>query len=171
MKIDDYGRASFETNELFDLLYVSGNLDDIFVDHSAEMNRFNSLCKINDKGKYALHPLPLLDHSPEEEHKRRRASWMMDDKWREFDVRSYVLSLCKNEAEIQRVLQEMTLFEERDMTMVLRLMVMLVKHFRENNVIFGIGRGSSVASFVLFKIGVHKIDSLRYNLDIGEFLR
>ena len=41
----------------------------------------------------------------------------------------------------------------------------------QNQVIWGVGRGSSVASFVLYKLGVHKIDSLYYNLDVHEFLR
>ena len=40
-----------------------------------------------------------------------------------------------------------------------------------NRIIWGVGRGSSVASFVLYKLGVHRIDSLHYNLDPGEFLR
>ena len=42
---------------------------------------------------------------------------------------------------------------------------------KQNHIIWGVGRGSSVASYVLYKLGVHRIDSLYYNLDIGEFLR
>jgi DNA polymerase III alpha subunit len=37
--------------------------------------------------------------------------------------------------------------------------------------VWGVGRGSSVASYVLFLIGVHRIDSMKYNLDYKEFLR
>ena len=35
----------------------------------------------------------------------------------------------------------------------------------------GVGRGSSVASYILYLIGVHRIDSIKYNLDWKEFLR
>jgi hypothetical protein len=42
---------------------------------------------------------------------------------------------------------------------------------RENKIVWGVGRGSSVASYVLFLIGVHKINSIKYNLDINEFLK
>jgi DNA polymerase III alpha subunit len=42
---------------------------------------------------------------------------------------------------------------------------------RKENIVWGVGRGSSVASYVLYLIGVHKIDSLYYNLDVEEFLR
>jgi len=42
---------------------------------------------------------------------------------------------------------------------------------QENKVIWGVGRGSSVASYVLYLIGVHRVNSMYYNLDVGEFLR
>jgi DNA polymerase III alpha subunit len=42
---------------------------------------------------------------------------------------------------------------------------------RANNIVWGVGRGSSVASYVLFLIGIHKVDSLYYDLPIEEFLR
>jgi DNA polymerase III alpha subunit len=41
----------------------------------------------------------------------------------------------------------------------------------ENHVIWGVGRGSSVASYVLYLLGVHRIDSMFYDLDVSEFLR
>jgi DNA polymerase III alpha subunit len=42
---------------------------------------------------------------------------------------------------------------------------------RKHNIVWGVGRGSSVASYVLYLIGVHKINSMYYDLDIEEFLR
>ncbi len=42
---------------------------------------------------------------------------------------------------------------------------------RDNEVIWGVGRGSSVASYVLYLIGIHKVDSMYYDLPINEFLR
>jgi DNA polymerase III alpha subunit len=42
---------------------------------------------------------------------------------------------------------------------------------RKNKIVWGVGRGSSVASYVLFLIGIHKVNSLKYNLDIKEFLK
>ena len=57
------------------------------------------------------------------------------------------------------------------MNNLLRYMIYLVDFMRENDIVWGVGRGSSVASYVLYLIGVHKIDSLYYDLDIAEFLR
>jgi len=34
-----------------------------------------------------------------------------------------------------------------------------------------VGRGSSVASYCLYLLGVHKINSLKFDLDIKEFLK
>jgi len=47
----------------------------------------------------------------------------------------------------------------------------LVDVMKENHVIWGVGRGSSVASYVLYLLGVHRIDSIYYELDPAEFLR
>jgi DNA polymerase III alpha subunit len=54
---------------------------------------------------------------------------------------------------------------------LLRFLVYIVDVMREQDIVWGVGRGSSVASYVLYLIGVHKIDSLYYDLDIAEFLR
>ena len=47
----------------------------------------------------------------------------------------------------------------------------MIDTFRKNDIVWGVGRGSSVASYVLFLIGVHKTDSMLYELDVTEFLR
>ena len=54
---------------------------------------------------------------------------------------------------------------------VLRFLVYFTDTLRDKNIVWGVGRGSSVASYVLYLIGVHRINSIRYNLDITEFLK
>ena len=95
----------------------------------------------------------------------------MPQQYQELDIAEYVLGLCQTDAELQRVGQELLMYQERDLFNLLRYLKYLVDVMRDNNVIWGVGRGSSVASFVLYKMGVHRIDSLHYNLDINEFLR
>ena len=63
------------------------------------------------------------------------------------------------------------MFQERDLFNLLRYLKYLVDTMTENRLIWGVGRGSSVASFVLYKLGVHRINSLHYELDPAEFLR
>jgi len=54
---------------------------------------------------------------------------------------------------------------------LLRWLKYFVDYCRDNKILWGVGRGSSVASYVLYLIGVHKIDPLKYNLDWQDFLR
>ena len=70
-----------------------------------------------------------------------------------------------------RLVQELELYHEHKMIPVLRMMKYIVDTLRENNVVWGVGRGSSVASYVLYLLGVHKIDSIKYNIPIEEFFK
>jgi DNA polymerase III alpha subunit len=67
--------------------------------------------------------------------------------------------------------QELLLYQERGLFDLLRYLKYLVDVMRGNHVIWGVGRGSSVASYVLYLLGVHRIDSMFYDLDVREFLR
>jgi DNA polymerase III alpha subunit len=70
-----------------------------------------------------------------------------------------------------RVEQELRLFNKHNMIPVLNAMKYIVDTLRANNIVWGVGRGSSVASYVLHIIGVHKIDSVKYNIPIEEFFK
>jgi DNA polymerase III alpha subunit len=81
------------------------------------------------------------------------------------------LDQCTNEAELQRAGEELILFQERNMFVLLQYLKYLVDTMRKHNIVWGVGRGSSVASFVLFLLGVHRINSLYYDLSIDEFIK
>jgi DNA polymerase III alpha subunit len=97
-------------------------------------------------------------------------SWKMPDEYKNFDIVSWVVMQCKTEHELQRVAEELLLYSELGAIDLLRYLKYLVDFFKEHDIIYGIGRGSSVASYVLYLIGVHRIDSLYYDLPISEFL-
>mgnify|MGYP003334310656 CR=1 FL=1 len=98
-------------------------------------------------------------------------NWHMPEEYKQLDIAEYILTQCTTEEELQRVGQELLLFQERDAFDLLRYMKYLVDTLRKNNVVWGVGRGSSVASYVLYLLGVHRIDSMFYDLDPHEFLR
>jgi len=66
---------------------------------------------------------------------------------------------------------ELQEFQDRGMMPLLNFLLYMVDTMRENNIVWGVGRGSSVASYVLYLIGVHRINSMKYNLDYKEFFR
>ena len=170
MKYDQYGQTYTTSNELCDLLYKNPDLDlSLFqVEDSLEYNR--SVAELHAE-------LELLDSyhdinmSVEEFDSMLQRNWRMPDEYKNMDIAEYVLGLCREEHEFQRVGQELLMYQERDLFDLLRYLKYLVDTLRKNDLVWGVGRGSSVASYVLFLLGVHKIDSLYYNLDIGEFLK
>ena len=170
MKYDQYGQTYTTSNELCDLLYKNPALDiSLFqVEDSLEYNR--SVAELHAE-------LDLLDsyhnisQTVEEFDSILQRNWRMPKEYKELDIAAYVLGLCKEEHELQRVGEELILYQERNLFDLLRYLKYLIDTLRKNNIVWGVGRGSSVASYVLFLIGVHKIDSLYYNLNIDEFLK
>jgi DNA polymerase III alpha subunit len=170
MKYDQYGQAYTDSNELCNLLYKDPKLDisRFQVEDSLEYNR--SVAELHAE-------LDLLDsyheinQTVEEFDKKLQQNWHMPKEYKELDIAAYVLGLCKEEHELQRVGEELILYQERNLFDLLRYLKYLIDTLRKNNIVWGVGRGSSVASYILFLIGVHKIDSLYYNLDIEEFLK
>jgi DNA polymerase III alpha subunit len=170
MRYDQYGQAYTDSNELCNLLYKDPKLDiSLFqVEDSIEYNR--SVAELHAE-------LDLLDSyhninmSIEEFDRVLQTNWRMPQEYKVLDIAKYLLDLCRTDAELQRVGNELLLYQERDLFDLLRYLKYLVDTLRKNNVVWGVGRGSSVASYVLFLIGVHRIDSLYYDLNIEEFLK
>jgi DNA polymerase-3 subunit alpha len=101
----------------------------------------------------------------------QQMNWYMPDSYKTMDIAAHVLDLCESDAELQRCGEELLMYQERGLMDLLKYLRYLVDVMRENHVIWGVGRGSSVASFVLYKLGVHRINSLYYELGPTEFLR
>ena len=171
MKTDELGIPRFTNRDLIDMIY-SGHVDKCHVvlcDPSDDIEKFNAAMReqyLPELTKY----IPL-DVDQKTFDGVCQGEWFMPDEYKQLTIQNYVLNKCKTDKEIERVSEELKAFRERDMFNLLRYMVYLVDFMRENNIVWGVGRGSSVASYVLYLIGVHRIDSIKYNLDWREFLR
>lgn len=102
---------------------------------------------------------------------KNQNNWHMPESYKNMDIAKFVLEQCTNDAELQRAGQELLLFQERNMFDLLRYLKYLVDTMRDNNIVWGVGRGSSVSSFILYLIGIHKINSLYYDLPLEEFIK
>lgn len=100
-----------------------------------------------------------------------QSNWYMPEEYKSMDIAKWVLDQCVEDYELQRVGQELLLYQEKDLFPLLCYCKYLVDTMRKHNVIWGVGRGSSVSSYVLYLIGVHRINSLHYDLSIDEFLK
>jgi len=172
MQINKFGAVSVTEQEAFDALY-SGKIKDfsnLYLDQSIT-EQFNQAQKLNKDDFNKIQEFFTTDHDLTQFDKKFQDQWFMPEDYKRFDIVNYLLNSCKNQIETDRVLEELELFVQHDMINVLNYLKYLVDVMRENNIVWGVGRGSSVASYCLYLIGIHRIDSIRYNLDIREFLK
>jgi DNA polymerase III alpha subunit len=172
MKTDHLGQMIFSEDDCVNMLMrgqsmpVNGMLVDATVDLETAaliLDQVPTFVQYNEMAMQAV-TVEEFDH-------QNQGQWLMPDHYKNLDIAEYVLSLCDSEAALQRVGEELLLYQSRDLFDLLRYLKFLVDLMQENNLIWGVGRGSSVASYVLYLLKVHRIDSLHYNLDIAEFLR
>ena len=113
-----------------------------------------------------------------------RFDWNIPEEYKTLDVEEYVHEKLDDElfrkgrgkmalasTEFHRVIAELALYERLQLFNVLRVLIYIINTLHASNVIWSVGRGSSVSSYVLYLIGVHDVDSIEYGLDIEEFLR
>jgi DNA polymerase III alpha subunit len=169
MRLDKFGNPIFNSADIFKFLYQGKltNLKDITVDYGEDIDQLEQVAgfsfqRFNDQ---------LDSISIEDFDAALQSDWFMPEEYKDFDVEEWCLNRCTTQQQKDRVLDEMGAYLERGMIPLLQWTKHFVDTCNENGIVWGVGRGSSVASFVLFLLGVHQIDSVKYNLDWQEFLR
>ncbi len=171
MITDRYGRVSLTEQEAFEGLYTGKlkSLSGVSID--GNLDQYNTARRTNADKIPELEPQENLeDVSIELFDESNQCNWFMPDDYCP-NLVEMLYGMCTTEEETNRVSQELELFIQHGMFDLLFYLKYLVDTMRENNIVWGVGRGSSVASYVLYLIGVHKINSIKYNLDIHEFLK
>ena len=173
MKTNKFGEMIFDEADLCGQI-MTGNpiweINDITVDPGISLEKLIST--LEDPGSILTWTFPEdSDISILEFDHIRQSRWFMPDEYKNMDIAEFVLGLCTTQEQLQRVGEELILFQEKNLFDLLKYLKYLVDLMRENQIIWGVGRGSSVASYVLYLLGVHRVDSMFYDLDIREFLR
>lgn len=172
MHINKYGEVFLNLEEVFENLYSGKikNFQNIVLDN-AVVDQFNNAVDANkdDFGRLATYRPPTEDVDLFDE--ANQCTWFMPDEYITSNLVDELYNKCTTQDQKNRVDQELELFIQHGMFDMLFYLKYLVDTMRANNIVWGVGRGSSVASYVLFLMGVHKIDSLKFNLDIHEFLK
>lgn len=155
--------TSIAETDLVELLY-QGKTGPLTV--PAELlDVYNAGCR--ELGQELIFKATALPESPEEAIKQ----WNIPAEYVEMDLDVYFANKINTIEEAMRVAEELALFRERGLEPMLRFMIYLVKVMEDNKIIWGVGRGSSVSSFLLFLVGLHQVNPIKYNLDIKEFIR
>ena len=175
MKLDKLGEPIFSSIDLIKEIY-QGNFDKIpLIKMDPSDEDYQKYLLFIDKNQLNEWPLPEpfieTNKSVTAFDQENQSQWFMPDEYINFNIVEHLYSLCKTDQEVDRVSEELELFVKHDMIDILKYLRYLIDIMRENNILWGVGRGSSVASYCLYLLGVHKIDSLKYDLDIREFLK
>lgn len=169
MRLDQYKNPIFNSQDVFKLIYQNklDKLEDVFVDFDSEIDSL-----VNISGLKLTCP-PAETISLNEFDHEAKSQWFMPETYKNIDIDSYILSRIdmSNQAEVTRIVEELQEFKKRDMYQLLQWLIYFVDTCTEKNIVWGVGRGSSVSSYVLYLIGVHKIDSIKFNLPWTDFLR
>lgn len=169
MIIDKYGRQIYTEKDLCSIYLANPEISikNMLISENITFDNQLDLANIPN----LIHHIFDEKISIEEFDDNCQNNYFIPDEYKDFDIAKFVLDQCQSDAELQRAGAELLIYQERDMFMLLRYLKYLVDTMRANNIVWGVGRGSSVSSFVLFLIGVHKINSLYYDLPIEEFLK
>lgn len=169
IKILDNGLVLVNYESIPDLLLSGIPLSNFYVEKNERTLKENNKTKefvfgdINSYYKFypddvLLNPTPGIN------------DWLIPEEYLTMDIEGYILSLANNMDEITRINYELEIFKKRDLLVFLRISKYLIDIFNYKDIVYGVGRGSSVASFILYKIGIHRINSLEYDIDFSEFL-
>lgn len=171
MIIDDLGNPVYSTEDIIEMIYQDrlDLLDKIDSDpENEEVLEYNRISNILEIDPIKLYQKAQIDR--DQFDKTNSNKWFMPEKYKSIDIEGFLVNQCPKE-HYQRLIDELKEYRERNMLDLLRWLKYFVDTCRSNDIVWGVGRGSSVASYVLFLIGVHKIDSIKYKLDWREFLR
>jgi|TARA_B110000444_G_scaffold55647_1_gene51886 DNA polymerase III alpha subunit len=152
-----FGEIVYNIEDVVDLMMSEQNVSGITVDDTVKLDN--------------VMPETDVSLSVDEYDLMNQHNWLMPEEYKQIDIAQHVIDCCKTDAEIQRAGEELLMFQQRNLFNLLKYLRYLVDTMKTNNIIWGVGRGSSVASYVLYLLGVHRVDSMYYDLDPKEFLR
>lgn len=170
MRLDKYKNPIFSEQDLFDALY-SGHqfsVDDTMLveERTSDILNLETAIGFNFLEPYKTH-FEVADYDM-----ACQSIWNMPDEYRAMDIEQWVRDQGPPwDPNFTRIEEELAAYKARDMLDLLRWLKYFVDTCSKEQVLWGLGRGSSVASYVLYLIGVHNIDPIKYNLDWQEFLR
>ena len=163
------GDSSYSANNIYPAILSSKH--QVFVDNiTKDIEQYNKLVDPSKqiKVKNSCRTLSL--------------DWTIPQQYKELNVRDYVIDRLGDELNsnnwskeevlnrANRVAKELKLYENYNFIGILQVLIYIINTLNHNSVVWGVGRGSSVSSYVLYLIGVHDVDSVKYNLDIKDFL-
>jgi DNA polymerase III alpha subunit len=164
--VDSFGRILFKVDDLPYYIKKGYDVSRFLIEDSVKSEQLVNTANLFDNQV----PVPSIATNDARPIADYRNNWHHPDEYNNIDIKKFLLEKCKTQIEIDRVNDEYNVFEKYELIDLLRMLIYIVDKFKENKILWGVGRGSSVSSYILFLIGIHRIDSIKYALDFKEFL-
>ena len=164
--IDDDGNVVYFTTSLMEMLYRGEIPSEIlYPENDPDVTAFNKFSYENFDDIYYSLPKRIKSHE------ERKNFWFYPNKYDKINLLDYFGAKCKTRQEVERVVLELQMYQEKGFEKFLRFCIFLSEKIAENGWVIGVGRGSSCASYLLYLLKIHLVDSIKYGLDIKEFLK
>lgn len=162
------GDVTVDPDKLTEYIFkLSGSLSKLRVTHlTPEIKSFN---QISDHPISVKSDLDLTIFPPD---------WVLPDRYKYLDVGGFIMGLVDSvekdslyDRRLERLSHEIWLFKKLELDNVLRCLIYVIDVMREKNVVWGVGRGSSCSSYLLYLLGLHLVDPVKYDIKISDFLK
>lgn len=179
MNVNEYGQVQYNTQEVIEKIYsqewqtVLG-----FIDGVNEIAAWNENCT-----QFDLQPIQMLnkpEQDPKSYHQQRSLIWKMPLEYTKFDpIQFFSTELERLSLNTQEYIDYLcgeleawnNVMSHESAILLWKFLNYLMTTCKENDIITGVGRGSSVSSLILYLLGVHAVDPVKYKLNYEEFLR
>lgn len=166
-RIMDDGTVICTQDAMMELLYSGRTLRGVLCADPEDQREWELAAREHD----STMPGPMFHDGVLQDETDWFQYWMTPEPWASMDLREWCLARCTNQRESQRVDEEMLEFESREMLPVLRHLAYCASIWREHGIVWGVGRGSSVCSLVLYLIGINRINPIEHGLEMDEWLK
>lgn len=171
--MDDLGRVVMTSDGLSELVMRQQPISGLLSEECDDTIKYNKYSQNLTNDGLILYTDEIANQTAEEFDSTATLSWNTPKEYQITDeeLAIWLFERCSGDLEYDRVLLELNMYEERGLYPLLKHLIYLVENFRKNGIVWGVGRGSSVSSFVLYLIGIHKVDPIKYELNIKDFLK
>lgn len=106
------------------------------------------------------------------------AAWVLPDKYKQLDLAEHLIGLADcieqdslYERRLQRLVEEIDLYTKLGYHDLLRTLIYIIDELTRQQVVWGVGRGSSCSSYLLYLLGLHEVDAVKFDIPLSDFLR
>lgn len=171
MYVNEYGDTVMNEESAIELMYEGVfDIESLFFKDSEEVRKYNKQMRKFNWAEKQVHIYEKPQVSFEEYHHLKQQQWLVPKHVFDIDIKQHLIEQCTTDQQLERVALELQIYEKHELMQLLCVVKWLMDTAKQNNIITGVGRGSSCASLCLYLLGVHYVDPLKYDLNFSEFL-